>query len=88
MRLVLDLERDLESKKSDMMGSTRLEREDETFDSTRTRRQNDDVFDANHEDRIEEHRGLDQTEKSDTDEKMDQVSTGFQIPCVSVVPCS
>ena len=47
------------------------------LDSTRTRRQNDDVFDANHEDRIEEHRGLDQTEKSDTDEKMDQVSTGF-----------
>ena len=88
MRLVLDLERDLESKKSYMMGSTRLEREDETFDSTRTRRQNDDVFDANHEDRIEEHRGLDQTEKSDTDEKMDQVSTGFQIPYVSVVPCS
>ena len=88
MRLVLDLERDLESKKSDMMGSTRLEREDETFDSTRTRRGNDDVFDANHEDRIEEHRGLDQTEKSDTDEKMDQVSTGFQIPYVSVVPCS
>ena len=88
MRLVLDLERDLESRKSDMMGSTRLEREDETFDSTRTRRQNDDVFDANHEDRIEEHRGLDQTEKSDTDEKMDQVSTGFQIPYVSVVPCS
>ena len=88
MRLVLDLERDLESKKSCMMGSTRLEREDETFDSTRTRRQNDDVFDANHEDRIEEHRGLDQTEKSDTDEEMDQVSTGFQIPYVSVVPCS
>ena len=88
MRLVLDLERDLESKKSYVMGSTRLEREDETFDSTRTRRQNDDVFDANHEDRIEEHRGLDQTEKSDTDEKMDQVSTGFQMPCVSVVPCS
>ena len=88
MRLVLHLERDLELKKSDMMGSTRLEREDETFDSTRTRRQNDDVFDANHEDRIEEHRGLDQTEKSDTDEKMDQVSTGFQIPYVSVVPCS
>ena len=58
------------------------------LDSTRTRRKNDDVFDANHEDRIEEHRGLDQTEKSDTDEKMDQVSTGFQIPYVSVVPCS
>ena len=88
MRLVLDLERDLESKKSCMMGSTRLDREDERFDSTRTRRQNDDVFDANHEDRIEEPRGLDQTEKSDTDKKMDQVSTGFQMPCVSVVPCS
>ena len=88
MRLVLDLERDLESKKSYVMGSSRLEREDETFDSTQTRRQNDDVFDANHEDRIEEHRGLDQTEKSDTDEKMDQVSTGFQMPCVSVVLCS
>ena len=55
MRLVLDLERDLESKKSYVMGSTRLEREDEMFDSTRTRRQNDNVFDANHKDRIEEH---------------------------------
>ena len=46
------------------------------------------MFDANHEDYIEEHRGLDQTKKSDTDEEMDQVSTGFQIPYVSVVPCS
>ena len=69
----------------------RLRVEEERYDgldSTRTRRQNDDVFDANHEDRIEEHRGLDQTEKSDTDEETDQVSTGFQIPYVSVVPCS
>ena len=69
------------------MGSTRLKREDKKFDSTRTRRKNDDVFGANHKDRIEENRDLDQTEKSDTDEEMDQVSTGSQMPHVRVVPC-
>ena len=69
----------------------RLKVEEELCDgleSTQTRRQNDNVFDANHKYHIEEHRGLDQTEKSDTDEEMDQVSTGSQMPHVSVVPCS